>query len=530
MKKYFCHFIILLILIILLFSSKSNSLAININSMGNSFESALNIQNYITDYNDNTTYYQKALDNFDKDQRVIFTMSNNKTAIFSLKYYNIPPNTDVYKTQVTINLYNENRTIVAKCFKDTNADYITTDNLVLIENEMYFLEFKIKNLSKSNIYSFNFDITTESEFNIYNNIGDDLKNYQHDTSSTSTITNILPKELFANNSHYSYLGDDFGYLVTTKVKNKEISTNLFLYNIYIETPFDHTNASLGTIRISPINNYRFIFVKNKVINNGFSDNNFLSNISVDINIENIENPNYGDTDYSIENDNGDFLTLVKWNSKGRTIEKYEKTKNNPLNTYFDIIGTKITCFALKSTNLPFCERGVNLLINSIQKETGMLKKYTISNFNPSEYIEDLSSEITFPNNISTYINYYKDPKLKREFSTREINDVTEQYFYKDSEDYFEFKYKITRGKNFVEANIMKIDININFDIYQIDNSSNNLIESKSKIISRFYNSNPPMISTGSIDIDIPKGQERFFVFKPKNSGNYEFTNIFNTNL
>lgn len=195
----------------------------------------------------------------------------------------------------------------------------------------------------------------------------------------NAITKIIPKELFATNGNYLYIGKEYGFFVKTEDFQSNKKSIVLVFEINTEG-LDLQNAGMFSIEVKPLFQKMFLYLTsgngictfhNSTMSANYAitqalvipffdidDNNeisvnydvsefYLKDISYALNLLNEQESNYGYQDYNAINDNGSFFTYFDYvfdatlRERGEPVDEELKTEvaRNAFMLAFSGVGT-----------------------------------------------------------------------------------------------------------------------------------------------------------------------------------------------
>lgn len=195
----------------------------------------------------------------------------------------------------------------------------------------------------------------------------------------NAITKIIPKELFANNGNYLYIGKEYGFFVKTEDFQSNKKSIVLVFEINTEG-LDLQNAGMFSIEVKPLFQKMFLYLTsgngictfhNSTMSANYAitqalvipffdidDNNeisvnydvseyYLKDISYALNLSNEQESNYDYQDYNAINDNGSFFTYFDYvfdatlRERGEPVDEELKTEvaRNAFMLAFSGVGT-----------------------------------------------------------------------------------------------------------------------------------------------------------------------------------------------
>ena len=322
----------------------------------------------------------------------------------------------------------------------SNAPTIENGNLNIIET----------NNNKHNEAEINYDNYMDNDGIIHNYVEDYFgKNYNSANEITDdAIVQIIPKELFFSVGRHLYIGREYGFFVYTAVDSlnfNDFCTDVFVFDILNEKPDFEEDVFEGTVRVTPIFQYRYRAVDREKRNNlwdGYDSsltrvvyrhlhydapNYYLNNISFRHSLENVMELNYGDSNYNPNNDNGAFIIQTRLNYKGVGLKKYKQE---------------------------FWNDTFSFLFGLVDKTKGILS-YLASLSSYGTYVE--SHESNNEENIETFATnrYYQIEKYGNLVKRVDIipQSISEKPIIFGIDDYIESKYVIAYNQQVVPTKI-----------------------------------------------------------------------------
>lgn len=198
-----------------------------------------------------------------------------------------------------------------------------------------------------NSYSVDYDNYTSSDGIIHNYVNNYFGNYKtaDNDITDDPIVNIIPKELCFTLGKHFYIGKEYGFYVSTTVdsiNSNDYCVDVFIFDILNNKPDFTEEVFEGTVRITPLFQYRYRAIDRTRRNNlwdGYDStltkivfphlhydapNYKLKNVSFKHSVENEINMNYGETGYQSSEDKGAFIIQTRFNYSGTGLLKYKE--------------------------------------------------------------------------------------------------------------------------------------------------------------------------------------------------------------
>ena len=158
---------------------------------------------------------------------------------------------------------------------------------------------------------------SDNELDQYNPSGS--SSYNSDGSrKNDDIINIIPKDCFENQATYYYIGKEYGFYITTYEYGNNNKSIVFIFDIDTVVPGEGEVSCDCTVTITPKIQYVYEYSPSTLLVLPISSETHynIKNVGVAFNIQNRDIPNYGSSNYDVNEDVGDYIISSYYNYLG----------------------------------------------------------------------------------------------------------------------------------------------------------------------------------------------------------------------